>query len=174
MVTAIGGGTLSGFSYFTTPPVVTIINPILGINFSASAVLSGTSIASFVINNGGINYSPSTQTTASGGCSAGATAVATVFSGSITAYTCLNGGSGYTSLPTAIILSAGSSVDNSPTTPIGSTVNSIIVHCSLVNNKVGIPMDILDSFTIGGVVFCQNINYSPQVPKWIKLSSGSF
>ncbi len=35
-------------------------------------------------------------------------------------------------------------------------------------------MDILDSFTIGGVGFGQNINYSPQVSKWVKLSSGSF
>ena len=55
-----------------------------------------------------------------------------------------------------------------------NTVNSIILRCSLVDNKVGIPMDILDSFTIGGVGFGQNINYSPNVSKWVKLSSGSF
>ena len=35
-------------------------------------------------------------------------------------------------------------------------------------------MDILDSFTIGGAGFGQNINYSPQVSKWVKLSPGSF
>jgi hypothetical protein len=27
---------------------------------------------------------------------------------------------------------------------------------------------------IGGVGFGQNINYSPQVSKWVKLSAGSF
>ena len=73
--------------------------------------------------------------------------------------------------------SAGSTVNysgNSPITPVGSTVNSIIVRCSLVDNKVSVPMDILDSFTIGDVGFGQNINYSPQVSKWVKLSSGSF
>ncbi len=72
-------------------------------NFSASAILSGTSKASFTIING-INYSPSTQITASGG---GGSAIATVVSGSITAYTSLNGGSGYTSLPSIVIYSAG-------------------------------------------------------------------
>ena len=176
-ITAISGGTSSGFSYFTTPPVISITTPVSGINFSASAVLSGTSIASFTINNGGINYSPSTQIAASGGGGSGATAIATVVSGSITAYTSLNGGSGYTSLPSIVIYSAGSTVNysgNSPITPVGSTVNSIILRCSLVDNKVSIPMDILDSFTIGGVGFGQNINYSPQVSKWVKLSAGSF
>ena len=80
-------------------------------------------------------------------------------------------------MPTAVIYSAGLTVNysaNSPITPVGSTVNSIILRCSLVDNKVGIPMDILDSFTIGGVGFGQNINYAPQVSKWVKLSSGSF
>ena len=63
---------------------------------------------------------------------------------------------------------------NSPITPVGSTVNSIIIRCSLVNNKVGTPMDILDSFTIGGTSFGNNINYAPSVNKWVKLSAGSF
>lgn len=63
---------------------------------------------------------------------------------------------------------------NSPKTPVGSTVNSIILRCSLVNNRVGNPMDILDSFTIGGTSFGANINYAPSVNKWVKLSAGSF
>jgi hypothetical protein len=176
-LTAISGGTSRGFSYFTTPPVISITTLLTGINFSASAVISGTSIASFTINNGSINYSPSTQLTASGGGGSGATAVATVVSGSITACTSLNGGNGYTSLPSFVIHSAGSTVNysgNSPMTPVGSAVNNIILLCSLVDNKVSIPMDILDSFTIGCVGFCQNINYSSQVSKWVKLSAGSF
>ena len=68
---------------------------------------------------------------------------------------------------------ANSSI-NSTITPVGSTVNSIIMRCSLVDNKVSVPMDILDSFTIGGVGFGNNINYAPQVAKWVKLSTGSF
>lgn len=176
-ITAISGGTSSGFSYSATPPVISITTPVAGINFSASAVLSGTTISSLTINNGGTNYSPSTQIAFSGGGGSGATAIATVVSGSITGYTSLNGGSGYTSLPSIVIYSAGSTVNysgNSPITPVGSTVNSIILRCSLVDNKVTVPMDILDSFTIGGVGFGQNINYSPQVSKWVKLSAGSF
>ena len=63
---------------------------------------------------------------------------------------------------------------NSDITPVGSTVNSIILRCSLVNNKVGSPMDILDSFAIANTNFGANINYAPSVNKWVKLSSGSF
>ena len=53
---------------------------------------------------------------------------------------------------------------NSTITPVGSAVNSIIMRCSLVDNKVSVPMDILDSFTIGGSSFGPNINYAPTVP----------
>jgi hypothetical protein len=63
---------------------------------------------------------------------------------------------------------------NSTITPVGSTVNSIILRCSLVNNRVGSPMDILDSFTIGNSPFGTNINYAPFTNKWVKLSAGTF
>jgi len=63
---------------------------------------------------------------------------------------------------------------NSTITPLGSTVNSIILRCSLVNNRVGNPMDILDSFTIGNSPFGTNINYAPSTNKWVKLSAGTF
>ena len=68
----------------------------------------------------------------------------------------------------------GSFSKNSDITPVGSYVNSIILRCSLVNNKVGNPMDILDSFTIGATSFGTNINYAPSVNKWVKLSAGTF
>jgi hypothetical protein len=61
---------------------------------------------------------------------------------------------------------------NSPITPIDSYVNSVIIRCSLENNRVGYPMDIIDSFTIGQTNFGANINYTPSVNKWVKLSSG--
>ena len=64
---------------------------------------------------------------------------------------------------------------NSTMTPIGSTVNSLILRCSLVNNNVTSPFDILDSFSIpNGTTFGQNINYTPQVAKWVKISNGTF
>jgi hypothetical protein len=68
-------------------------------------------------------------------------------------------------LSSIVIYSAGSTVNysgNSTINPVGSTVNSIILRCSLADNKVSdnkvsVPMDILDSFTIGGVDFGQII-----------------
>jgi hypothetical protein len=177
-ITAISGGTSSGFTNFPTPPAISITTPAGGTGFTATANLPATSIASFTINNAGSNYAVAPQITFVGGGGSGASAVGVVGAGgSITSYTSLNGGSGYTTLPTVVITSSGSTVNfsgNSGITPVGSTVNSIILRCSLVDNKVGIPMDILDSFTIGGVGFGQNINYSPNVSKWVKLSSGSF
>jgi hypothetical protein len=58
--------------------------------------------------------------------------------------------------------------------PIASYVNSIIVHCSLVNNPVVSPSDILDAFQISNTSFGENINYNPSVEKYVKLTKGSF
>ena len=58
--------------------------------------------------------------------------------------------------------------------PIASYVNSIIVHCSLVNNPVVSPSDILDAFQISNTSFGENINYQPSVNKFVKLTKGSF
>lgn len=58
--------------------------------------------------------------------------------------------------------------------PLASYVNSIIVHCSLVNNPCISPSDILDAFQINNTTFGQNINYQPTVEKYVKLSKGSF
>lgn len=58
--------------------------------------------------------------------------------------------------------------------PVASIVNSIIVHCSLVNNPVVSPSDILDAFQIQGATFGQNINYQPSVEKFVKLTKGSY
>jgi len=58
--------------------------------------------------------------------------------------------------------------------PIGSYVNSIIIHCSLVNNTVVSPSDILDAFQITNTKFGSNINYQPQVEKFVKLQPGSY
>ena len=53
----------------------------------------------------------------------------------------------------------------------GSNVNSVIVRCDLVENNVGYPSDILDSFPITST-FGSNINYLPSVNNAVKLKSG--
>lgn len=58
--------------------------------------------------------------------------------------------------------------------PIGSYVNSIIIHCSLVNNTVVSPSDILDAFQITDTKFGSNIEYQPSVEKFVKLQPGSY
>jgi hypothetical protein len=58
--------------------------------------------------------------------------------------------------------------------PIGSYVNSIIVHCSLVNNRVVSPSDILDAFQITNTTFGANINYAPTIEKFVRLGRGTY
>jgi hypothetical protein len=57
--------------------------------------------------------------------------------------------------------------------PLGSNVNSVIVRCSLVDNKCGLPTDILDVFPIN-TTFGSNINYQPYALKYIKISAGIY
>jgi hypothetical protein len=59
-------------------------------------------------------------------------------------------------------------------TPVGSTVNSIIMQCSLVNNPITVPSDILDSMPIKDTSFGSNITYDPSFEKFISLSDGTF
>ena len=59
-------------------------------------------------------------------------------------------------------------------TPVGSTVNSIIMQCSLVNNPITVPSDILDSMPIKETSFGSNITYDPSFEKFISLSNGTF
>jgi hypothetical protein len=61
----------------------------------------------------------------------------------------------------------------SETVPKGSTVNSIVVRCSLVNNAIASPTDIIDSFPIN-TTFGSNINYVPNFEKWIKIRPGNY
>ena len=62
---------------------------------------------------------------------------------------------------------------NSNTTPVGSTVNSLIVRCSLVSNNISSQTDIIDSFAISGT-FGSNLNYTNNIEKWSKLNSGRY
>jgi len=58
--------------------------------------------------------------------------------------------------------------------PVGSTVNSITVRCSLVNNASCMPTDIMDSFPIENSSFGSNLNYTPTFEKWVSLNNGTY
>ena len=58
-------------------------------------------------------------------------------------------------------------------TPQGSTVNSLVIRNSLVNNNVTTPTDIMDGFPIN-TTFGSNITYDPAFEKWIKLKDGVY
>ena len=69
---------------------------------------------------------------------------------------------------------AASFSTNSPNTPIGSTVNGVIVRCSIINNPVIVPSDVLDCVSITGATFGANINYNPSFPKFVDVSDGNY
>jgi len=71
----------------------------------------------------------------------------------------------YGGIPTAI---------NGDLVPLGSTVNSFIVRCSLVDNSVSVYSDILDSFSIGQTAYGSNIQYVPPYQKWLKARTGVY
>jgi hypothetical protein len=91
-------------------------------------------------------------------------------SGSISSLLGFSPSSSYTGTGTA---GGASSSELSTITPLGSSVNSIIVRSNIVNNNVGNPSDILDSFPINAV-FGANINYSPSFAKWVKVADGTY
>ena len=70
---------------------------------------------------------------------------------------------------------ATSSTQNflSTKTPIGSAVNSLVFRCSLVDNNVTMPSDILDGCPID-TAFGTNIIYAPSFEKWVKMKSGTY
>jgi len=58
-------------------------------------------------------------------------------------------------------------------TPVGSTVNSLVFRCSLVDNNVTMPSDIMDGCAIN-TSFGTNIIYDPSFEKWVKMKSGTY
>jgi len=62
---------------------------------------------------------------------------------------------------------------NSNQTPVGSTVNSLVIRCSLVNNNVSSQTDIIDAFAISGN-FGRNLNFNNNIEKWIRLNAGRY
>lgn len=58
-------------------------------------------------------------------------------------------------------------------TPVGSTVNSLVFRCSLVDNNIIMPSDIMDACSIN-TSFGTNIIYDPSFEKWVKMKDGTY
>lgn len=58
-------------------------------------------------------------------------------------------------------------------TPVGSTVNSLVFRCSLVDNNVIMPSDIMDGANINAT-FGNNIIYDPSFEKWVSMKDGTY
>ena len=65
------------------------------------------------------------------------------------------------------------SVANPPFAPLATSVNSIVVHCDLVQNDISIPTDVLDNFPINAT-YGSNISYLPIADNSMKLKSGTY
>ena len=63
-------------------------------------------------------------------------------------------------------------------TPKGSTVNNLVLKCSIVNNNTTNQSDIIDVFSIGaatgGAVFGGNLNYTNDIEKWVRITTGTY
>lgn len=57
--------------------------------------------------------------------------------------------------------------------PLGSNVNSLVIRCSLVNNAIGMPSDVVDTIPITST-FGSNVNYMPSALKWVQLQAGTY
>ena len=58
-------------------------------------------------------------------------------------------------------------------TPVGSSVNSLLMTCNLCNNPVTMPSDIIAGIPITST-FGSNINYTPTYPQWVKIRPGRY
>ena len=63
---------------------------------------------------------------------------------------------------------------NGTITPIGSTVNALVVRCNLLSNNITMPSDILDTVPISATSFGSNLTYNPTFQKWIDIRDGSY
>lgn len=74
--------------------------------------------------------------------------------------------------------SYGPSVTNisqlSTQTPLATNVNSLIIHCNLVNNPVTMPSDIMDSIPIIDTAFGANINYTSSFARYVSITDGTY
>lgn len=74
--------------------------------------------------------------------------------------------------PTTITTSSTSITGNK--TPNITPINSLVLRCNIVNNRLSNPNDIMDSFNITNTSFGSNITYNPFFQQWTSLKTGSF
>ena len=58
-------------------------------------------------------------------------------------------------------------------TPIGSTVNALLMRCNLINNSLAMPSDILDLIPIN-TSFGNNLTYNPSFEKFVDIRDGTY
>jgi hypothetical protein len=58
--------------------------------------------------------------------------------------------------------------------PQSASVNTILFTCSLINNQVSFPSNILDSIGLAGTAFGANINYEAKIKKEIQMKDGIY
>jgi len=63
---------------------------------------------------------------------------------------------------------------NGTITPIGSTVNALVIRCNLLTNNIAMPSDILDTVPITTTSFGSNLTYNPTFQKWISIRDGAY
>ena len=63
---------------------------------------------------------------------------------------------------------------NGTITPVGSTVNALVIRCNLLTNNIAMPSDILDTVPITSTSFGSNLTYNPTFSKWINIRDGSY
>lgn len=98
-----------------------------GTGGAGTAVLTGTTVASAVVVDGGSGYTGTPTVSITGGGGTGATATATVVSNKVTAINITGAGSGYTGLPTIGFSGGGGSGAVATAVLTGTTVASISV-----------------------------------------------
>ena len=165
--------TIGNFLGFGSTTGTTQLPPIFaGTPANITYTVSAGVINSITIVSGGSGYvNPSISFTSG----LGAIVNLNIVNGVIVGTTIINGGTGYTAGTATISPNGGSFSALSTITPQGSTVNSLVIRCSLVRNNVANPPDILDSFSIPtGSDFGANINYAPSVEKFVKATEGTF
>jgi hypothetical protein len=63
---------------------------------------------------------------------------------------------------------------NGTITPVGSTVNALVMRCNLLTNNIAMPSDILDTVPITSTTFGSNLTYNPSFEKWIDIRDGGY
>ena len=90
-------------SGYTSPPTVTVEDPVIGATATARAFIGGGSISFIFPQTFGLGYTTPPLVTITGGGGTGADFTANVVAGRVTSYTQISAGTGYTSRPTVTV-----------------------------------------------------------------------